>query len=130
MKITEISEGGLKFGNGAMLTDYHKQDCCEYVYADWMNMKAMVDPSACGGKNELDLSQYNFFEDILSSVVPIYGLGFYLVTQQGVCLLVSCYDIQNGYYSSDLELIHTVRGETKGSLDITECTTIPDGYGV
>lgn len=126
MKIKRIKKDCLEFEDGSTLHAYHPQDCCEEVYADFKNMKAMVNSFACGGKNELDLRELNFFEDLLSSIVPIPDLGFYIVTKQGICLLVSCYNIQNGYYSSELDLRYILNNKTLGSLDITECTK--EGY--
>lgn len=114
MKIVEISESGITFDNGCTLSDYHEQDCCEDVYADFENMQVMgLQPENFVWARELD-----FFEDVLKSIVPIEGLGFYLVTKQGICILVSCYDIQNGYYSSDLSLRYKDQ-----ELDITGCTS-------
>lgn len=123
MKLINI-EWGLEFENGNTLRDHHEQDCCEEVYADFDNMQAMVNPFACEGKNELDLKELDFFEDLLSSIVPIDGLGFYIVTKQGICILVSCYDIQNGYYSSNLSLVYKREDSTIiGEMDISQCTT-------
>jgi len=116
MKIKSICEDGITFDNGSMLTHYHNQDCCEAVYADWGNMIAMTESEG----NELKLSDYDFFDNILDSVVPIKRLGFYLVTMQGLCIRVDCYDIQNGYYSSNLELCHTSGKENKTYKNISE----------
>ena len=101
------------FDNGEMLSYYHEQDCCEYVYADFKGMQVMgVQPENFVYAYELD-----FFENVLDSIVPIEGLGFYLVSKQGICILVPCYNIQNGYYSSNISLLY------KGKeLDISECT--------
>lgn len=107
----------LIFDDGSELGDYHRQECCEEVYADFENMMAMVD----GKENYVDAKDLDFFDDILKSIVPIEGLGFYIVTKQGVCLLVSCYNVQNGYYSDELSLCFERNGE-KEYMDITPCT--------
>lgn len=112
----------LIFDDGSELGDYHRQECCEEVYADFENMMAMVD----GKENYVDAKELDFFEDILKSIVPIEGLGFYIVTKQGVCLLVSCYNKQNGYYSSDLSLIF-VRDRNEQTMDITMCSCDEEG---
>ena len=113
MKITHIDRDVIMFDNGKTLQTFHDQDCCEDVYADFENMQVMGERK----KNYVSVRDLDFFENILDSVVPIEEVGFYLVTKQGVCILVSCYDIQNGYYSSNLTLIYD--GKEK---DITECT--------
>ncbi len=121
MKLLGIT-GELQFDDGSLLYDHHEQDCCESVYADFDNMVAMVD----GKENYVDAKELDFFEDILKSIVPIEGLGFYIVTKQGVCLLVSCYNKQNGYYSSDLSLIF-VRDRNEQTMDITMCSCDEEG---
>lgn len=123
MKIVEIGkieakksydESGqyIKFDNGEKLEAYHEQDCCEWVYADFENMQVMGVQS----KNFVYADELDFFENVLDSVVPIEDLGFYLVTKQGICILVSCYNEQSGYYSSDLTLRYK-----EEELDISEC---------
>jgi len=102
------------FDNGKTLESYHNVDCCESVYADFRNMQVMGQRD----ENYIDSNDLDFFEDILSSVVPIEGLGFYLVTKQGICLLVSCYNIQNGYYGNNLTLLYDGK-----ERDISECTS-------
>ena len=113
MKIIHIDDDVITFDNGKTLQTYHDQDCCEEVYADFPNMQVIGERE----KNYVSVRDLDFFEDVLDSVVPIKDLGFYLVTKQGICILVSCYDIQNGYYNSDLSLIYD--GKEK---DISECT--------
>ena len=117
MKIVEIDwdclhDQYIKFDNGEELSYYHDQECCEDVYADFKGMQVMgVQPENFVYAYELD-----FFENVLDSIVPIDGLGFYLVSKQGICILVPCYNDQNGYYSSDLTLCY------KGKkMDISEC---------
>lgn len=117
MKIVEIgtdclNDQFIKFDNGETLSYYHEQDCCEAVYADFKGMQVMgVQPENFVYAYELD-----FFENVLDSIVPIKDLGFFLVSKQGICILVPCYNIQNGYYSSELSLRY------KGKeLDITKC---------
>lgn len=100
MKIVSINATEILFDNGKKLTSEHDQDCCELVFADFENMQVM----GVREKNYVNADELDFFENILDSIVPIEDLGFYLVTKQGICLLVSCYDVQNGYYSDRLTL--------------------------
>lgn len=117
MKIVKIGKDCLydqyiEFDNGETLSYYHDQECCEQVFADFGNMQVMgVQPENFVYAHELD-----FFEDVLDSIVPIEDLGFYLVSKQGICILVSCYNRQFGYYSDDLTLCY--RGK---ALDISKC---------
>ena len=112
MKIVSINKVGIIFDTGMILEDYHEQDCCEDVYADWESMQIMGERE----RNYVNAADLDFFENILESIVPIEGLGFYIVTKQGICILVSCYNQQNGYYSSDLELKYDDQ-----CRDITKC---------
>lgn len=126
MKITSMTSDGMTFDDGSKLTDYHQQDCCEKVYADWDGMKAY--PLGCTEYNYLNLEDLDFFEDILSSIVPIPDLGFYIVTKQGICLMVSCYDMQNGYYNSDLFLHHVKDEYIVKKLNISDYVKADYGY--
>lgn len=117
MKVKSIGTG-IEFDDGSYLFDDHDQECYEQVYADFPAMVAMVD----GKENSIDITKLDFFENIMDSIVPIDGLGFYIVTKQGICLLVSCYNIQNGYYSSELTLRYKdVDGKTIAKKDISDC---------
>lgn len=121
MKIVSINTTEILFDNGKKLTSEHDQDCCELVFADFENMQVMGERE----KNYVNADELDFFENILDSVVPIEDLGFYLVTKQGICLLVSCYNIQNGYYSD--ELILRYGDECK---DISKYTKFEEGHCV
>ena len=117
MKIVEIGESYgdqyILFDNEKKLEYIHDQECCEEVYADFKNMQVI----GLQDKNFMWASELDFFENLLTSVVPIEGVGFYLVTKQGICILVSCYNVQNGYYSDELKLCYD-----DTYLDITGCT--------
>lgn len=116
MKIKKINEEGILFDDGSTLIDYHERECCEYVYASWKDMVAITEANG----NELKLADFDFFENILDSIVPIEELGFYLVTKQGLCIRVDCYNIQNGYYSNDLELRYTSKNREEVRKDISQ----------
>jgi len=120
MKLLRNGGNSLTFDNGSILGYEHEQDCCEQVYADFENMQIITDV----GKNHVDAMDLDFFDDILKSIVPIADLGFYIVTKQGICILVSCYNNQSGYYSSNLKLefIRNIEDNENEEMDITECT--------
>lgn len=104
MKIKEITDEHILFDNGTKITDYHGQDCCERVYADFESLKT----TSIMDKN---------FRDIRITGAKDSGVklnGYF----------IPCYNDQNGYYSSDLELIIEYP-EKKGlkttkRIDITE----------
>lgn len=77
------------------IADYHDQDCCEHVYADWPTVQPY----------EAQLDKKTIKE------IEIYGvadMGFVLCFNQDYGrsekVFVPCYNEQNGYYSSNLEL--------------------------
>lgn len=71
--------------------------------------------------NDLDLYDFDFFYDVLDPIVPISGPGFYIATEQGMCIRVDCHDTQNGSYGSDLTLVYDDEyGVTLDTMDITD----------
>ena len=109
----------IRFDDGSILAAVHEKDYWEDVYADFRNMQVMMPQD----KNFMWAQELDFYEDILNSIVKVPGMGFYIVTKQGICILVSCYNINNGYYSGNLALSH--RG---AELDITGCAFLDDDY--
>ena len=101
-KVDYWDEDKIVFTNGIEITDYHDQDCCEHVYADW---KQLEDTEI---KNRI-------FNDI--KIEPIKDSGFRL---NG--FFVPCYDEQNGYYSNNLELTIEYPDGKKKTIDISDCT--------
>lgn len=100
MKVIKIDEHGITIDNGARIEDYHNQDCCEAVYADWNALK------------DSNIMDFDFPENFTIEGVPNSGfrIGPYFVP---------CYDQQNGYYSSDLSLIITYPNRRTRIWDIS-----------
>lgn len=99
MKIIRINEG-LVFDNGTSVTDYHDQDCCENVYADWKQLE------------DTDAMEHEFPDKLEIEGVEESGIkidGYF----------IPCYNEQNGYYSSDLELEIKYPDKKKEAIDIT-----------
>lgn len=123
MKIVEIvEEDKIVFDNGYTLEQYHSQDCCEHVYADF-NVLDNYNLSTVTGKN-IDIRDIDFEERIENLIQPVQSAGFNMVSKIGEKFFVPCYNEQNGYYSSDLELtLHrTVAfGNVEEKIDITDC---------
>jgi hypothetical protein len=103
MKIIEITEEGIKFNNGIEVKHYHEQDCCEEVYADWKQLE------------DTNIMEREF-DDV--NIEKVKGSGFRI---NGY--FVPCYNVQNGYYSSALEL-HIVynRSGDKKVINLNDCT--------
>lgn len=123
MKIVEIvEEDKIVFDNGYTLEQYHSQDCCEHVYADF-NVLDNYNLSTVTGKN-INIRDIDFEERIENLIQPVQSAGFNMVSKIGEKFFVPCYNEQNGYYSSDLELtLHrTVAfGNVEEKIDITDC---------
>lgn len=123
MKIVEIvEEDKIVFDNGYTLEQYHSQDCCEHVYADF-NVLDNYNLSTVTGKT-IDIRDIDFEERIENLIQPVQSAGFNMVSKIGEKFFVPCYNEQNGYYSSDLEL--TLRrpvafGNVEEKIDITDC---------
>lgn len=99
---------------------YHEQDCCERVYADFSVLEYHLK----------DLIGFTFQEIFIK---PVAETGFLLCFEHGERgdeesyddyeikkILIPCYNEQNGYYSSNLELI-IKHGDTKEVTDISDC---------
>ena len=114
MKIKEINESGIIFDNGNELLDVHLQECCELVYADWINAQIITKI----GVNSVNSDDLEFDIDLDKKITKIENVGFEIEDNNGIKLLVSCYNKQNGYYSSDLEL-HYIKSKT--IINISDC---------
>ena len=114
-KIEEIilkDNEGLKIsyeGGFLLIGTEHSQDCCENVYADFSPVEYLVEKLK--GKINKNII-IKGVEDMgfLLCFEPDYG-----ITQK---VFIPCYNSQNGYYSSNLELvIHD--NETQIKIDIS-----------
>ncbi len=78
-------QGGILFDNNTGLIDYHGQDCCEHVYADFSNLDSGI-------------WKHNFESISLESANEGFRFG------DARKYFVPCYNEQNGYYSDYLEI--------------------------
>lgn len=103
----------LKIGDLAIEAD-HDQDCCESVYADLSVFDLYAKELANLGIHRLEIKAV---EDV--------GLLFFFYDKPGyseprrVGVLVNCYNEQNGYYSSNLELVIRKDGSEQ-KIDVSE----------
>lgn len=88
--ITSISDDGILFSNGKMLTCSHVQDCCEFNYADFCAVDDTV----------LD---YRLHEPLVWELVEEYGFRF---GNDGCMIGVPCFSEQNGYYGDDVDIYY------------------------
>ena len=79
-----LKNGSLHLSNGIVIDYHHSQNCCENVYADFDSLKDTT----------IDQQEYS---ELSIEGVPDYGIK---INGFGV----PCYNIQNGYYSSELNL--------------------------
>lgn len=100
------------FENGIKLYSNHNQDCCEYheLYIRDLDIKDFEGL-------EFDLSNDDFFKRI-----PEYGIE--LIPISGHSIKIAGHGYNNGYYSSDLDLILELNGKVIKKYDITECQDI------
>lgn len=111
LKVVKIDSESLEFDNGMKLLSYHDQDCCEEHYLSFSDL-SLNDFDGL----EFDLSNDDFFERIEE-----YGIA--LKPKVGFPVRIAGYASNNGYYSSNLELIIT-NNDGQGifkKYDISEC---------
>lgn len=109
LKVVKVYGDELLFEDGVKLFSDHYQDCCEYHYLDF----ADLDIKDFEGL-EFDLSGDDFFN-------RIQDYGIELVPIKGHSVKVSGYGSNNGYYSSNIELIIAKDGKNLKSYDVSEC---------
>lgn len=112
-KVIGITEDEIKFDDGYKLYSKHIGDCCEEHYL---------------GLADLDLGDFQGLEFDLEGdfFERIDGYGIALKPKWGLAVRIPGYGFNNGYYSTDLELVvEDNKGRTK-VYDITECQHIED----
>ena len=114
MKVTKVNEGSVEFEDGSQLYSDHEQDCCENHYL-WFGDVTLEDFDGL----EFDLSGDDFFK-------RIEGYGIELVPVHGHSVKVPGYGYNNGYYSSNLDLILTSPTTKSRVFPISECQVISD----
>ena len=93
MKILKLLKNEIHFDNDFKLLFNHDQDCCENVYADCGNIQAIHNVNTLIYESDFDIDlQLEFVENV----------GVHLINKSGMKYLISCYNIQDGYYSSSL----------------------------
>lgn len=113
IKVVKIDSDSLEFDNGAILYSYHENDCCESHYLSFADL-SLADFDGL----EFDLTGNDFFE-------RVEGYGILLKPLNGHPISIPGYGSNNGYYSSNLDLI--LRGKDfEKVFDVSECQVIGD----
>jgi hypothetical protein len=112
LKVLSISQEAIEFENGVKLYSNHDQDCCESHELNLQDL-TMLDFEDL----EFDLSNDNFFKRI-----PNYGIE--LIPIHGHSVRIAGHGYNNGYYSSEMELVIEQNGNVVKRYDISDCQTI------
>lgn len=115
MKVTNIYTDRIVFNDGMELFHYHPSECCENHYLDFDSLEL----SDFDGL-EFDLLNDSFFE-------RIEGYGIALIPLNGHPIRIAGYGENNGYYSSDIQLILNKDGKEIKNYDISECQDYNEG---
>lgn len=113
LKVVNINGDVLEFENGVRLYSDHAQDCCEHHYLCLEDL-TMEDFDGL----EFDLSSDDFFN-------RIEDYGIELIPVKGHSVKIPGYGYNNGYYSSNIDLVVT-DGKITKIYDVSECQKIAD----
>lgn len=109
-KIVSVNKEYLLFDTGYKLESDHDQGCCESHYLDFDGVSDQPYEDL-----EFDLSNDKFFN-------RVEGFGIELIPVSGSPLRIAGYGDNNGYYSSNLDLLLThEENKVKKIYDITDC---------
>lgn len=108
--VIKIESESITFDNGYSLFSNHDQNCCEHHYLKFDDLTLNDFDGLV-----FDLTNDDFFK-------RIEGYGIELMPIQGHSVIIPGYASNNGWYSSDLELVVCdEKGKTVKQYDITEC---------
>ena len=111
--VVKLQSESIEFSDGTILTSNHDSDCCENHYLSMEDLSL----SDFNGL-EFDLSNDKFFN-------RIDGYGIELVPLSGFSVKIPGYGYNNGFYSSNLDLV-VKRKNKVTTYDISECQDITD----
>jgi hypothetical protein len=112
LKVVRIDSETVEFENGINLYSNHERDCCESHY---ISLEDLTIDDFEG--LEFDLSKDDFFK-------RIEDYGIELIPVNGHSVKIPGYGYNNGYYSSQLDLILTNGKDFSKTYDISECQNI------
>jgi len=114
VKVIKIDSDSLEFDNGIILSSNHDQDWCESHHLSLSDL-TLADFESL----EFDLTSDDFFE-------RIEGYGIALKPIVGFPVRIPGYGSNNGYYSSNLDLVLTDGKDFSKVFDISDCQDIND----
>lgn len=103
VKIEKIGEEEITLSDGTTIQSHHDGDCCEHHWADFSTLE--INPDHSLPFTTLTLKKVD-------------GMGFLMNK-----MLINCYGNNNGWYSSNLDLIID-NGPLNYIWDISECQEI------
>jgi len=109
LKVINVKSDSIEFENGVKLFSNHEQDCCENHWLDFSDL-TIEDFKGL----EFDLTTSDFFKEIVD-----YGIE--LVPLSGWSIRVPGYGSNNGYYSSNLDLIIDNEKGFRKEFNISDC---------
>ena len=111
-KVVKVGDYGITFDNGLELSSNHDSDCCE---SHELYFKDLVLDEFKG--MEFDLTDEKFFK-------RVDGYGIELLPLVGWPVRVAGHGYNNGYYSSQLDLVLTDGKDFRKVYDISDCQDI------
>jgi hypothetical protein len=113
LKVVKIESESITFDNGFTLASNHEQDCCENHWLSFENLTI----------KDFEGLEFNLTNDFFFNRIPDFGIE--LLPINGWPIRVPGYGSNNGYYSSDLEIvIRDQNAKWVKRYDITECQVI------
>lgn len=109
-KVAKIDSNGIKFDNDIILYSDHDTSCCESHYLDLEHLEL----------SDFDGLEFNLTNEDFFKRIDDYGIE--LIPIHGHSIKIPGYAYNNGYYSSQLDLIlHNTKLNSKIVYDISEC---------
>jgi len=109
LKVIRIDSEFIEFNNGIKLSSEHYQDCCESHSLSFDDLVL----------NDFDDLEFDLTNDNFFNRIPDYGIE--LIPIKGYSVKIPGYGSNNGYYSSDINLVISKGDKTVKSYDISEC---------
>jgi hypothetical protein len=116
-RVVRVDPEAIAFKNGVVLTSKHEKELHESHYLSFCDL-TLADFDGL----VFDLTTDDFFE-------RIEGYGIALKPLFGHPVRIPGYGINNGYYSSDLDLVLVDNIGFSKAFDVSECQGITDGMG-
>jgi len=113
-KVISIDLENITFDNGAIMYSHHSQDCCEEHFLSFKDLEL----------SDFDGLSFDLTSDKFFKRVP--GFGIRLVPNNGHEVPIPGYGYNNGYYSSNLDLVIKSEDGKRTIYHISECQAYDD----